>query len=368
MTPLGRHVRSAARWYLRRPWHHQAGIALVAALAVAGIVVATTHVVVDSAGDEDAIPSQTEPPLKERLRIAFRFAPVLRLATGELFFPIDRDAYVRDTRLDQRRPATPDLLVAEHATVATLPSTESDCQAAARCSYVLDVNGLEPPRSKPRDYRALEDRTLVPGASDRVYFHVTRYDDTGDYAVQYWFLYFLNYRLNVHESDWEQITLHLDPDGKPLEAFYSSHASGQKRTWSRMEKVDGHPVVYAALGSHANYFKRGTHAVTLDCRVVLHRRLCSGNETIRDTSDGRGPELRLARDYKLRELAGPVFIGSYGSGNYVLGKRKNEILADPRTRVAWQNPLVRFKLAKRVAALTSSAASIRPSGRPRQRS
>jgi hypothetical protein len=135
-----------------------------------------------------------------------------------------------------------------------------------------------------------------------------------------------------------------------------------------MELADGHPVVYVALGSHANYFTRGTHRVTLDCRLVLHRRFCSGNETIRDKADARGPQVGLGAGYELGELGGPVFIGSYGSGNYVLGKRKNEILSDPRTRLPWQHPLVRFKLAKRVAALTSSAASTPPTGRPRQRS
>jgi hypothetical protein len=62
--------------------------------------------------------------------------------------------------------------------------------------------------------------------------------------------------------------------------------------------------------------------------------VCTGNETIRDTSAGHGREVRLARDYKLRELSGAVYIGSYESGNYVLRKRKDEILATRHTRPA----------------------------------
>lgn len=366
MAGLVGHARSAARWYWRRRWHHRLGIALVFVLAVAAIVVGTTRIGIDDSGDGGPIPKQTDPPLRERLELAVRYAPVVRLAKGELFEPIDRSLYVADTQLEERRPGTPDTVLPERPTAETLPSEEGDCTRAARCVYVLDVKGLGPPRAKPAAYRALEGAVLPGG--NRVYYHVTRYEESGDYAIQYWFLYFLNYRFNTHESDWEQITLHLDPDRKPLEAFYSSHASGQKRLWRRMEKIGEHPVVYVALGSHANYFTRGTHRVTLDCHLVLHTRLCSGNETIRDRSDGGGRELQLQRDYKLRELVGPTFIGSYGSGNYVLGKRKNEILSDPRTRKAWKHPLVRFKLARRIAALTSAPASTPRSGPRRLRS
>jgi hypothetical protein len=343
---LGDSVRSAASWFRRSRWHWKVAIVAAVVLLAAGIAVGTTHIVSDSGGDGGGeIPKQSEPDLKTRLKIAVRYAPVLRLDSHELFVPIDRDAYIVDTTLDERKGRLASVF-AQAPSANTLPSQEGDCKLAARCFYFLDVKGLEPPRSKPAAYAALQQQAIANGATDRVYFHVTRYDDSGDYAVQYWFLYFLNYRLNTHESDWEQITLHLDPDQKPVEAFYSSHASGQKRPWTKIQTIGTHPVVYVALGSHADYFTRGGHAVTLDCRVVLHQRFCGSNFTVRDTANGRGRELRVVRDYKLRELTGPLYIGSYGSGNYVLGKRKDEILADPRTRGAYENPLVRFVLAK----------------------
>jgi hypothetical protein len=347
----GDSVRAAASKLRRSRWYVKLAVVVVVLLGVAVAAVVTTKIVSDDSGDSGDIPKQSEPDPNTRLEIARRFAPVLRLDAQELFVPIDRAAYVADTILDERTGKLGSLLD-DRPTTMTLPDAEGDCKLVAnpRCFYFLDVRGLEPPRSKPAAYAALQQQAIANGATDRVYFHVTRYDDTGDYAVQYWFLYFLNYRLNTHESDWEQITLHLDPDQQPLEAFYSSHASGQKRAWAAIQKVGEHPVVFVALGSHANYFTKGSHTVTLDCTVVLHRRFCAGNVTVRDEADGAGRDLQVTRDYTLDELTGPVFIGSYGSGNYVVGARHDEILADPRTRIAWLNPLVRFVLAKRAAS------------------
>lgn len=43
---------------------------------------------------------------------------------------------------------------------------------------------------------------------------------------------------------------------EPLYAVYSQHFSGERASWNDVEKMDGtHPVVYAGLGSHANYYR-----------------------------------------------------------------------------------------------------------------
>jgi hypothetical protein len=48
--------------------------------------------------------------------------------------------------------------------------------------------------------------------------------------------------------------------------------------------------------------------------------------------------MRLGR-YELAELVGQPFIGSYGTGNYVVLTRRPDVLSDPRTRMAWLDPL-----------------------------
>jgi hypothetical protein len=45
----------------------------------------------------------------------------------------------------------------------------------------------------------------------------------------------------------------------------------------------------------------------------------------------------------MSDLTGPVFVGSYGSGNYVILSRKPDVLADPRARSAWADPLSAFR-------------------------
>jgi hypothetical protein len=82
------------------------------------------------------------------------------------------------------------------------------------------------------------------------------------YLVRYWLFYefddwhSLHSRLwQAHEGDWESVTIAVDHDGRPQFAAYSEHCSGTVRTWSAVKTRGGtHPVVYVALGSHANYF------------------------------------------------------------------------------------------------------------------
>ena len=73
-----------------------------------------------------------------------------------------------------------------------------------------------------------------------------------------------------HEADWELIQLEfradsaetvLDRSLEPEEVAYSQHRSSEDRAWGSPDlEVEGgsHPVAYAALGKHANYF--GTYA------------------------------------------------------------------------------------------------------------
>jgi hypothetical protein len=80
-----------------------------------------------------------------------------------------------------------------------------------------------------------------------------------DVALQYWFCYYFDDWANIHEGDWESITLFLRRENGgwlPLGATYSAHENGTRRHWKDIEHLaDTHPVVYVASGSHAAYFQ-----------------------------------------------------------------------------------------------------------------
>lgn len=85
--------------------------------------------------------------------------------------------------------------------------------------------------------------------------------------LQYHYFYAFNdWRLaangfNHHEGDWEMTAVYLKNDA-PHSILLSQHGAGNIETWERTIKAQDargrettHPVIYAALGSHANYSK-----------------------------------------------------------------------------------------------------------------
>ena len=86
-------------------------------------------------------------------------------------------------------------------------------------------------------------------------------------VLEYWFFYPLNDWRNtlakpllwqLHEGDWEAVFVALSPSLTPISVAASQHDLGVARPWSRVRKVAAtHPVVYSALGSHANYLSIG---------------------------------------------------------------------------------------------------------------
>jgi len=322
-----------------------ATLGAVAVLLGAGIAVATLLFVdfVHERGPlEPDNPTQSAVPGDEATDLARRFAPVLRYDSLERFVPIPRAAYLSRTQLKEQEGRFVRVLK-QAVDEPGLPDSVGSCGVG--CFLFLDVRGVEPdpPKHSEAAYDAIENKLLRDGAKPTVYYHVTRYDDTGDYAVQFWFLYFFNYRLNEHESDWEQITLRLDEDKKPLGVFFSAHEGGNTTDWSKVETKDGHPVDYPGRGSHANYTEPGRHRVSVGCKRVLGslKQCLRGRTILVDVSDGKGTELPPG-SYDLAELTGPIFAGSYGSGNYIVLTRRADVLSDPRRRTAWLDPLRPF--------------------------
>jgi hypothetical protein len=102
------------------------------------------------------------------------------------------------------------------------------------------------------------------------YGRVARWQDVAGNSwksLQYHYFYAFNdWRLaangiNHHEGDWEMVAVYLKND-EPYSLLLSQHGTGAMELWQDVHCVkdkDGrettHPLIYVALGSHANYSK-----------------------------------------------------------------------------------------------------------------
>jgi len=98
-----------------------------------------------------------------------------------------------------------------------------------------------------------------------------------DVAVQYWLFYYYNYWWNLHEMDWEMITLIVRParndQWEPFKVGYAAHVAGHQRQWSRVRRypeASNSPLVFVAAGSHASYFEYKAGGYNVITRQVRH--------------------------------------------------------------------------------------------------
>jgi hypothetical protein len=198
--------------------------------------------------------------LADETVLAERYAPVVRLVAqaqecgyGESYEPIDVNVLFDQPTVALRGPWGRDL-------VEIAPSARD--LTAARYEYHLDFPG--DPLDPECDYERWA-RRVTEGTAPTVYAHVaTDAGDPGKLALQYWFFYAFNDWNNTHEGDWEMIQLNFDADTArqaltrtPTSIGYSQHEGAERAEWGdeKLELVDGtHPVVYPAVGSHANFF------------------------------------------------------------------------------------------------------------------
>lgn len=292
---------------------------------------------------EGASPTITATPTDAEL--AAKFAPVLRYTYGELFFPILRTDYVSNTDLIEvlehktgsREGAREQRLVDRAPTIATLARSPPPCaQIYRRCYWALKIAGLDI-RSGTESYYDLEGR-IEKFHKPTVYWHAVA--DGDRVALQYWFFYLFDdldwHGIgNRHEGDWEQVTLLVAADGQspPVRVGYSAHSGGARVDWTALpptSKDGNRPIVFVALGSHANY-PRADNPRLHECK-----RVC------RDRAHGDGRELK-PDTYELKGLGRPVFCyGDYGSGNYltpgfILQRKIN--VSEPQTRGEWRDPV-----------------------------
>jgi len=262
-------------------------------------------------------------PAASAVQLARRFAPLLRLASGERYRPLRLEDYL--TRSVLRTGSPPSGAISQSKpTLFSLPTTPA-------ASY-LDVRDAQP-NANSALYPAIEQQLESAHPRPTVYWHLARQPSTGRVAIEYWFLYLYNDFYDKHEADWEGVTVFLDGDA-PIGVSYSQHQGRKWAAWSPAG-ASSTPSVYVARGSHADYPAPGRYSIRV-C-WTLHGRHCA---PVRSVDDARGTGTALGPSaYDLHELGGTGYTGSWGSGNYVLGLGlTKDRIVDPRRRSDYSNP------------------------------
>jgi len=187
-----------------------------------------------------------------------RHVPVLVMHPVERFRPVPVEGFIADSDLYRRTAA------GWEKVVGPLPAGGAGLRLDQRL-----CNAREGVAATACYASAQAAHGVSPVAYGAAFRRKNRID------LQYWLWYPLNPYSptvppgeiwQVHEGDWEAVSVILDDKGTPLFAGYSQHSEGLRRAWARVPKQGTRPRVYVALGSHANYYGPGEHR--FDPRIV----------------------------------------------------------------------------------------------------
>lgn len=239
-----------------------------------------------------------------------RHSPIIVLHPAEPFRPVRVEGFLADSDLQRQTPAgwekidgplpagRPDLRLDQRSCRALEGSAVTPCYAAAEGAHGSD----------PVTYGAAFRR------GNRI-------------ALQYWLWYPWNVYSptvpagdlwQVHEGDWESVSVIVDATGTPLVVGLSSHCDGTRRAWSKAPKRGTHPIAYAGVGSHANFFTAGEHKLDPACWTpqVITIIKAFGLKPVDRTANGRAlrPKLLRVTATAPRWMA---FAGRWGEDAYI---------------------------------------------------
>ena len=254
-----------------------------------------------------SVPAQPPPSLGALLT---RHAPVLVLHPAESFGPVAVDGFLADADLQRRTSA------GWETVDGPLPAGGRALRLDQRLCRAIDGAPASP------CYLSAQE---AHGSAPVVYGIAFRRGSR--IALQYWLWYPWNVYSptvpagdvwQVHEGDWESVSVILDRRGRPLLVGLSSHCDGTRREWSRAPKRGLRPLVHVALGSHANFFGTGRHPLDPACwtEQVIAVIRAYGQQPVDHTASGRVVRPRLVRV----TAAAPSwmrFAGAWGEDAYM---------------------------------------------------
>lgn len=202
-----------------------------------------------------------------------RYQPVTVLHPAELFPPVEVDTFLQVAQLEQRT-ADNTWVPSIGQTPGVLPTSDPvGCMSTAGSAcWRLNIPTCTPATgiAALACYRDLERSRSESNVVYAALLHAG-----SRIVLEYWYWYWYDfwsgtfpatdYVWQAHEGDWEVVTVLLTSTGAPLSVGYSEHSCGKVRPWAKVPKWrhTSHPLVFVALGSHANYFTAGPLQIDL---------------------------------------------------------------------------------------------------------
>jgi len=267
-----------------------------------------------------------------------RHTPVLVLHPDESFEPVPVDGFLADSDLTRKTAS------GWEPVPGPLPAGGADLRLDQRLCSSSDGLAATP------CYVSAE---AVHDAAPVVYGAAFRTRDRID--LQYWLwypyddfspVYPANDFWQVHEGDWEAVSVILDRAGMPLTVAYSQHAKGRRRAWAQAPKRGLRPVVYVGLGSHANFFGPGEQPLRVPAVDQASTNLMKAfGIPVPADHTGKGSIIRPALvRVTARTPSWMTFAGAWGESGYVHIPGRDPLVAGagprgPAFHAQWQRPV-----------------------------
>lgn len=211
----------------------------------------------------------------QKLFIAKRFAPEVRLHDNDLSYPMNANDYIRKCALEE-----------EFTGKVLVPAGKLTPKILGDPKYTGEKFILRPPKSIYRGVPIIGGKTkgkrTYGGESHAPAYAQVVEKPNEDLVIQYWFFYpyqgpiegfkvadalLSKLKIGVHEGDWEHITVHLTKvpnvkNYKLRDVFVARHRArhGSWRTPKEFEmakdkKGRNHIVIYSSKNNHASHAK-----------------------------------------------------------------------------------------------------------------
>ena len=267
-----------------------------------------------------------------------RHVPILVLHPDERFRPVAVDGFLADADLTRKTEA------GWEKVDGPLPAGGADLRLDQRLCRAID--GLAASPCYAAAEAAHDSGPVIYGAAFRT---KTRID------LQYWLWYPYDdfsptYPAGafwqVHEGDWEAVSVILDASGKPLVAAYSQHRKGKRRAWGAVPRRGLRPLVYVGLGSHANFFGPGEQPLdprTVEIQLINVMKAYGVAVPADHTGNGALVRPKLVR-VTARTPSWMAFAGAWGETGYLHVADQEPISAGagptgPAFHAQWRRPV-----------------------------